>query len=172
LEEQTASSSAQIDFVLTSYLTDFEDFKVVINNAAPATDNVDLYMRFSTDGGSTFKTGTEYSFLTLVASTAGSFASSGSGGAAQFQLVGSNGIGNAANETWSGWVEVINPNAAARTAYTGIGVYFTNAGVTNHVISTTGYSLTVENTDAVRFLMSSGNIASGKFTLLGRRKVT
>jgi hypothetical protein len=172
LEEQTASSSAQIDFVLTSYLTDFEDFKVVINNAAPATDNVDLYMRFSTDGGSTFKTGTEYTFVTFTTTTAAGGVSSGSAGAAQFQLVGANGIGNAANETWSGWVEIINPNATARTAYTGEGVYFTNAGVTNHVLSTSGYSLTVENTDAVRFLMSSGNIASGKFTLHGRRKVT
>ena len=52
LEQHTASSSATLDFT-ASITSAYDDYLIELVNVVPATNTVDLYMRVSTDGGST-----------------------------------------------------------------------------------------------------------------------
>lgn len=172
LEEQTASASSQLDFAFDAYTADFDEFDLVFDNILPTTDAVDGWLRFSTDGGSTFDAGaSDYAWI-----TSGGQLSTGqtTGDAADNQIllnVPTHDISNVSGEGLSGNIRVINPAAAARTRVVGTLFFTTDAGnpAINHV---GGHRLTAQDTTNVRFLFSSGTIASGKITLIGRRKVT
>ena len=162
IETQTASSSATIDFVLPS---GYYKFVIVFTGLAPATDNVGFWMRTSTDGGSTFDSGAgAYSWAHSIAQAA---SVSYAGSNADTELVIKDGsLGNATNETSSGSVSVLNPSAATYTHVT----YEASTMITDGTIrqlAGAGFRASAADVDAIRFLMSSGNIASGTFKLYG-----
>lgn len=170
LEVQTAAASASLDFVLTSYLTDFEDFMFVLDHLVPATDAVDLWMRFSTNGGVSYDAGASaYAYTGLGETSA--LITGVSAGDTKIVLTGAP-AGNAAGEFVSG--EVLLRQPALTTDRTSIRYHIDGQNSTPHptVFSGSGHRLANQDTDAARFLMSSGNISTGKITLLGRRKVT
>lgn len=172
LTEQIAAASATLDFVLTPYLTDFEDFEFIISNLVPTTDNQDLWMRFSTDGGGSFDAAVgNYSYITQNCNTAtASFASSASD--TKVVLNGADGLGNAAGEKYNARIMIYAPAQVKRTQYDIRGSMSTQAaGIINSLYGA-GQRLAEQDTDAVRFLMSAGTLASGKIVLMGRRKVT
>lgn len=158
-----ASSSTTIDF--TSLLsTDFDDYILRGSYVLPATDGVDAYLRFSTNNGSSFLAGTEYSyqFVDLIGSTATG------AGVAQIKL-NRTGIGNADGEGIDFEVRFSKPAGGQaqksgrftnnwRNASTGL-----EGGNGNWIVGT------ASAINAVRFLFSSGNIAQGRFNLFGVR---
>jgi hypothetical protein len=160
LERQSASASATIDFALDGY-AECRSFKIVADHALPATDGVNMHVRFSTDGGATFKAGAaEYGYHLLSVSAVGS----ANAAAAQIQLNGTTTIGNAAGEGVSGEISIINPSQAQETR---IQIEIMMKGITSVMMGWQGWghANTAEDTTDIRFLMSSGNIASGDFDL-------
>ena len=162
-----ASNSATIDF--TGLSSTYDEYMVTIIAAKPSTDNVALYMRTSTDGGVNYDAGsTDYSSV-YVTYTIGSDTAGGAATVAQIQMGAS--IGNVAGgeQGYYGSVDVFKPSAAAYTHIMYRGTYRAN---TNDHWMTIGSAMrnAGANVDAIRFLMSSGNIASGTFNLYGRRK--
>lgn len=60
VESQTASNSAEL--VLSSCISSaYNNYLISIERLVPQTDNVDLHMRFSTNGGSTYDSDSNYS---------------------------------------------------------------------------------------------------------------
>lgn len=172
LEEQTASNSASLDFVLTSYLTDYEDFEFIVHQLLPASDGVDLYQRTSTNGGSSYDAGaSDYAWMTSQHTANDASTTNAGNGDNEIKINAVAVIGNVAGEGFSGRMTSFFPGAAAEYRSFWWGLHKTTAGVYVRV-NGSGARLTAADVDAIRFLFSSGNIASGKITLLGRRKAS
>lgn len=170
LEQQTASSSATIDFALDSY-TEYRHFLVVMEHVIPATDTQDLWALFSTDGGSTFANSAgNYSYAGLGETTA-AFITNVSASAAQIELNGSaDQLGNQANEYYNARVWITLPNSTAQRPTIRCEAEYSSAVTARlTVFTSTGNRLNAEDITDIRFRMASGNITSGTFTLYGLR---
>jgi len=157
ISSTVASSSATVSF--TGLSSSYRDFLVVLSNVVPATDNVDFYMRTSTNNGSSYDSGAanyRYAYYGTITSATTDTA---------IRLNGNTGNGTA--EGVAGWVRIHNPQSAAGKCQV---TYHTSTYVyTDSLYSITGaaYRDTAADVDAIQFYFSSGNIASGTITLYG-----
>lgn len=163
LNSGTVSAAATLDIALTSYTQ--SKFRLVLENFLPATDNVSMLLRFSTDGGSNFDAGaSDYGSIRYIRTTADT---DGSVGEATSAIIPANAIGNVSTEGVSGVFDFLNLTSATRyssVVYSCVSV--TNGGAIQ--FSTGGGARgTAQNTDALRVLFSSGNITSGTWVLYG-----
>lgn len=172
LASQTASASATIDFVLTKWLTLYDRFEIDFEDVAPATDNVEFELRTSSDAGSSYDNS-----LGNYASRSTRFYTSTTDNPAintsTIELVandGSRGLGNVAGETCSGTVRLYSPRIAQRFKVSWEAIYCSASSSELHAMQGWGMRLASTDVDAVRFVCSSGNIASGNFRLYGIRK--
>lgn len=159
----SASSSASIDF--TDLSSTYSSYIIVIANLIPATDATNLYIRTSTNNGSSYDAGaSDYRYAVGFVSEAAAASQTGSTGAAQIDGFGQ--IGNAANEYCTGVVQLFKPSAAVQCKLSWYGQKVNAAGSLNTVTGA-GQRNTAADVDAIRFIMSSGNITSGDFYLYG-----
>lgn len=170
ISTQTASASATIDF--TTGLDDtYDHYLIVLDSVKPATDDVGLWLRIGTGGGPTWQTtGYRYSGHDLVAATAQLFGSTSDAKILMNETPGGGvGVGNAAGKSWMGVVRFSNPEVADFFQVTYDGQYKRSDGHCGRIIGGGCYD-TASAITGIRFMMSSGNIASGRFTLYGHRK--
>ena len=153
---------AAIDGTYDQYLIEFIDL-------VPATDAAELYMRTSTDGGSNFDSGAsdyKYSLYenSSSSSTATLFSSSGAA-----QIFVHENLGSAAGESSNGTIKVFNPSGTNNTCFRIDTAGNRDNGDANGF---TGIAKrdSAADVDALRLLMSTGNIASGEFYLYGAKK--
>lgn len=167
LEEKSASASATLDF--TNYIdAQYQSYFFVILDIVPATDGAVFYIRTSTDGGSTFDSGAsdyQYSYVVMLA---GSSVGQGSSTAAT-QIITSGAIGSLSGEGLAGTVELFNPSNTVQHKHVSFCITQRNSAGILRFIDGTGTRSAAADVDAVRFFMNSGNIASGKIILYGRR---
>jgi hypothetical protein len=183
ISRATASASATIDF--TGIGSTYDEYRVEFFEVIPATDDAWLLLRTSTDGGSTYASSADDYFWSNVYS--------------YMQPIGSGATQNAVDEDTSATailVAGIVIDAALRlstdSGYIGATghVMFSRPSTSTpfiaHVRSwwrsyhaSYPYSTSADifgsraasaDVDAIRFLMDSGNITSGTFVLLGRKK--
>jgi hypothetical protein len=168
LSVQSASNSATIDFVLTSYLSQFRALQVVVTDMVPGTDNTEFEMRTSTNGGSPYDaTPGDYHWGYTVAQASGASADAGSTGNSFISLGSS--IGNTSGRSWNGEVTIYNPTGSSVNKVVKVdSIYTTSAGTVRRLVGG-GARVVTADIDAIRFLMSSGNIASDTFALYGIR---
>lgn len=162
LSTATASSSATVDFTLP---TGYAAFIVIFDHVAPATDAVSFYFRTSTDGGSTYDAGgSDYGWcLWSFTDAAGSGAAAGTG---DNNITLGTSLGNSTNEYASGRLTIYRPSAAQHAYVDWQMSYMFSTGVFLGVTGS-GRRIAAADVDAIRFLMSSGNVASGEFRLYG-----
>ena len=174
LTSGTVSSAATLDIVLTGY-TGFRGLKFLLTGFLPVTDDVDLWMRFSTDGGSTYDT-TSYSYAaTFTSDSAGTstFASTGGAGSAQIAVARSPTVGQsisnvAAEGGASCDIDLFNQTNTSRHPAVIFASEWFGATTTSHFISNGGGRRQVaQDVDAVRFLFESGNISAGAYAVYG-----
>ena len=169
------SDDATVDF--TGFNASlYDSYEFVFLNVGPKTDTAELFMRTSTDGGSSYESGTNaYKQSVIYRSTNDSSARVSNANTTEFQLTaaplgtGSDPAtpGQADNIGVSGVINVLGPHiTTARTRITQ-NIFYTRGSV---VTTQTGGGETFGNTpvDAVRFFMSSGNIGYGTITMYGR----
>lgn len=160
----SASGSATIDIDLTNYYTVYDEIKITFWDIRPSTDNVSLWMRVSTNG-STYDAGaTDYKYqLTYSAgAAAGGIQSTG---AAQILLA--NNVDN--TSTNMNQLEVVLRKPAQTTLKPSYPIRFDYIGDSGTVFVQTmniGLRDGAQDTQAVRFLTSSGNI-SGSYSVTG-----
>lgn len=159
---QTASASATINF--TSLSSSCIQYKYVLSQVRPATDNVNLWIRTSSDGGSSYDAGaTHYEYGGWENAATTSLTAYGSTGASAI-ILGNVGIGNggSGSETFSGEVVLINP-ADTTSFVKAIQANYSYLGVSSdsHYGAISGMRSSNSAVNAIRFMMSSGNIASG-----------
>jgi hypothetical protein len=165
LNSGTVSSAATLDIVLTSY-TSYRGLVVLLSNFLPATDGVQFYLRFSTDGGSTYDA-SGYNYVILRSTDISAIASTGSGSASQI-MVGTE-TGNQATEGLDARVEILSQTTTTRWGRVMFSAYQITEDATpaGRFVTGGGSREVAQDTDAIRFLFSSGNIASGSWAIYG-----
>jgi hypothetical protein len=168
LEQHTASSSASLDFT-TAISSLYDEYLVEGLNLVPATNGVGPKLRVSTDGGSSYDSGSNYQWSTFryvnVASAVG-----GSTSDTSIDLALNDG-GSVSNTASNGGVSftfrLINPLSGSMFTKVIAG----NGNIINVVNGMFGgdYKSTTA-VDAFQVFMSSGNITSGTVRVYGLEK--
>lgn len=163
LSTQVASSSATIDF--TQISSNYTVYYLKIRKILPATDNTELNIRFSTDGGSTFLSTATYQ-LNTQAFDSGNTNQSDRAIAADHTCV-CNHLSNVSTEPAYADIVfydlndgVLCPRWMSRSIHT-------NAIPRAEVCYSTGSNSGTTAVNAIRVYFSSGNIASGTFYFYG-----
>jgi hypothetical protein len=173
VEQHAASSSATLDFTQVSSTYDQYVFEMV--DVIPATAGVDQYMRFSTDGGATYDSTSKYASTIWAYNGGGGTAATGStiaSPAGQFAMRQSAEVGNGATYGISGRVSLYAPaSTATYKRFIGDYGYMTNS-TDQAMVRSGGVYMNTAAVNAVRFLMSSGNITSGTIRMYGVSKAT
>ena len=158
----TASTTAVVDFTLPS---GYNSFELKCINVVPSTDSVGMWLRVSTDGGATFAAGaSDYSFQRYLQNSTTPFYLVQTD--SKLFLQGSS-ISNMVGRYHNSTFKIYNPSNT--NSYKNIsGESFTYRDDTIYTISImNGVYLSNTAVNAIRILMSSGNIASGTFELWG-----
>jgi len=167
IASQDASSSSSIDFTSSHFdNSTYNTYLFMFEGLRPTTDAVYLYIRTSTDGGSTFDT-SGYSYNAATVNEAGAFSGNGSGSASQINPINSN-FGTATNEVGSGHVFLYNPG---NTLYTSLTVLSSHNNATSNNFANYAHGMreSAADVDGLRFYFSSGSISVGKFTMYGMK---
>jgi len=165
ISSATASSSSSIDF--TDLSNTYIAYKVYITDYIPVTDGTNLYMRTSADNGSSYAAGaSDYAWVMKSAIMNTGASTGATGDDADSEISFQNSSGTDTNEKADFIVDIINPSSSQYTTAM-ITMYIENLAGDIYYQNGSGVRLAASSTDAIRFLSSSGNIASGTFTLYG-----
>lgn len=162
----SASASSSIDFTLTA---GYDEYEIHMLDVISGTNNVAAYLRTSTDGGSTFDSGaSDYNYQTMT----GFFTSVGaqsSVGSSFIALQSTYNLANISTSSFNCFIKIINPSEAR---YTSVVFTFGQYGASSGQSTGSGFGqrLSASSVDAVRIILSSGNIASGLFALYGVKR--
>ncbi len=171
LEVQDVSSAiAAVDMTAFNN-SNYSTYILDIENLVPATDSVAIFMRTSTNGGTSFDSSANYGHHTDAFDEAGNNLSDAGSSAAQITCTGSVAMGNAAGETFCAQVIMHEPGNSSRfTSITWAGSYSRSTG---SVIRMHGSAMrrVAESVDALRIYAASGNISSGRFLLRGVKQL-
>ena len=170
LEQHTASSSATLDFT-TAITSTYDEYMIEMLNLVPATNAVDLRLEVSTDGGSTWDTTSgHYSWEALRSNTSGAVSSGSTSDIAI--CLSANTLDHVQNDANNGGVHgsfrLIAPGSAIyKYLFGNVSLYYGSSWVTAFI---GGRYLQTAAVNALRFLFSSGNIASGTIRVYGIAK--
>lgn len=163
ISSQTASSSASIDF--TTISSTYGAFACFFDYIVPATDGVQLLIRISES--SSFVSGANtYGYASHQTNSSNSFATVSNNAATSVALSRAI-IGNAAGEFVSGVLYMINPTAAGTKTNFHFDTYMLSTAGNPERSQGGGHRTSAAASDGLQFFFSSGNIASGTFTLYG-----
>ena len=161
LASGTISAAATLDLVLSSYATAYSGF-LILTDLLPVNNGDALWLRFSTDGGSSYDAGaSDYAYASSWFGS-GSTGFDQSAGAAQLLLNGNS--SNTVSMTSRTLLYDVEQVTNQRALYDSQGK--NSSALVAHNIGG-GVNLNGQDTDAVRFLYSTGNISSGRYSLYG-----
>jgi hypothetical protein len=164
LDEGTISGVNNLDISLTSY-TNYKHIRVVISGIRPVTNNAELRMRTSSNGGSSFDTGGfDYVYSNNIiysnnASTYGTVVTS------YWRVEG--GISNTSPNSMDIDITFYDWQQSTVMKYAGS---FVKATASSFAISTGhigGYRVAAQVNNALRFYLSSGNFSTARYTVYG-----
>lgn len=167
---QAASNSTVIDFTgLDS--GEFTDFKFELKNIIPASTANSLYMRFSTNGGSSYASGaSDYNYEGKYVDSTGAESQFSSSGTTQIAIMVPTLLGNGTGQSYSGTVRLTDPlNTSVYKSVIVSAEAYTSTPRGVRLVSGGRYIASASAVNAVRFFLSSGNITSGKFECWGVR---
>jgi len=162
----TASSSATIDF--TGLSSTYIAYKVILTGVLPATSATVLWFRTSTDNGSTYYAAAgDYSWTntTHVPGSAVVTLASASDTEIELNNTTDTQLNTTGNEL-SMELTLFSPSTTDQTKCNWYGHGFNTSGIGFSIIGA-GVTRYQTDIDAIRFMFSSGNIATGIFKLYG-----
>lgn len=162
IETKQAANSATIDFV--TGFSDYTHYWVVASKVVPATDNVALVARTSSDGATFDSGGSDYSIVRGQQDTTP--ASTDAGAAATDGMTIASALGNASGETLDMEFRFSSTTSSLNKIFWFQGAMVNSSGA---LLEVHGAGRRVSNNPlaGVRFYMSSGNISSGRFDFYG-----
>lgn len=172
IQRSTASASTSMDFVTGIDDAEMDRFEIDIDNYIPATDATALWLRVSTDFGSTWKSGvSDYIYAGFYNDSAGGAATTvNSTGAAQIVISYGSLCGNSTGEQYSGTIKFFNPaNTSIYKVFKVAGGGY-NSTPRSADVNVSGNYIATTAINGVRLLSSSGNMTSGTVTLRGYRE--
>lgn len=167
LEQHTASASASLNFTAAISST-YDEYMIEFLNLIPATNAINFYMRMSTDGGATYDSGANYSYVAFGLNRFGSAPTGVDSGGTQIQL-NKSAIDNTSTAGISGSIRLFNPGSTSvHKNITGQLNGLTGGAL--EIESVTGWYRSTTAVNAFQFLTSSGNITSGTIRVYGVAK--
>ena len=166
ISSATASASATIEFTSGDAWADYRTIVFYVDSLVNATDAQDLWVRLSTDGGSTWENSSnDYEGGMVGVDHQSNETNLGLYGKTALHLTASV---QDFTRGWCGEFMIINPQVTAsdRTC-TWRGFYRTNATGYMGMTHGAGSDRNAHNVDGVQFLSSSGNLTSGTIFLYG-----
>jgi hypothetical protein len=169
----SVAAAATLDIVLTNYYALYKTLVLVLTNFNPATDDVELWLRTSTDGGSTFAAAAGNYDRAYVGTAAGAATTNSSTSTTEIVVAGggagSRAVGNAAAEAAN---SVVYMSDLDETTFNK--KFFGFCGFTDPVPNISvgqfcGSRLATADVDAIRVMFESGNIDTGDWVLYGVR---
>ena len=169
IEKKTAASSATLDFT-TGISSAYSEYVLVLKNIRPATNGVHMYIRVTTDGGSSFKSG-----VADYVNVARSYLSDGSSAAHSgtsdaIKPLGNTAAYNSAATGVSGEIkcfDLYNTSKRFRAVWS---VGFQNTGAEEVFAEGSGrYDTSGTAINGLRLMFSSGNVEEGIAALYGIR---
>lgn len=159
----TASTTATIDFTLSS---SYKSFEIRCISVVPSTDNVGMWIRISTDGGSTFLSGaSDYAYQRSILSGT-TYTGTLTATDSKIAVVDS-GIGTGTGRYCNTTISVFEPSISSMYKNIAAKQYIYRSDGAYNIREINGVYLSNTAVNAIRILMSSGNIASGTFELWG-----
>lgn len=155
LDTQTASGDSAIEF--TGFATGYSSYLFVADHLTVSSDNADVLLRTSSDGGSNYDSGsTDYARVNMRFEATGSVYGIGNSQPYMIASTG-DGIGNAANEFASFSLQMFGASDAVYTSFISQALQVDG----NSLISigqSGGYRKDAAVVDGVQFLMNAGNL--------------
>lgn len=165
LNSGTVSNAAQLDIILSAY-TGYSSFEIRFFNLLPVSNVVSLYMQVSNNGGSSFVTTQDYrSYGTVLNSGSTSVSAVVDSPTAGAFYIG-RAIGNSAFKQALGSI-VFSPRSDGFSHMSRLSNE--SSGGTDGLQQFCNGSHTTVNVNAVRLLMSAGNISTMSWSLYGSR---
>lgn len=169
LASKTASGSATLDFTEFNDAV-YRDYEFEIEELKPATDGVTMTVRFSSNGGSSYDSGASDYAIAGIGASNGTPISEGNTANGTIRLSAANAVGNAVGEFGvTGRLRLKFAGDATKQTRARFEGSFENTAGETVVWSSTGRRLVAQDTDAVRFSASSGNM-SGVVRMYGIRE--
>lgn len=170
LATRTASASATLDFTEFNNAV-YRRYEFELENLLPATDDVALLFRTSTNGGSSYDSaGGDYQW-SVNGMNGAVAASSGSGSAGSVVLTGNTAgarPGNAAGEYGvTGIVQMFNAGSTASPTDVQGRISFMNTSTAYSHYSVAGVRVAAADVDACRFQFNGANATSGTIRMFG-----
>lgn len=167
IQTQTVSGVASVNF--TGLSSTYSVYILEMSNVVPATDATDLYVRTSTNNGSSYDSGASDYAWTRTGNTDASATAGAGGDVADAQMLIAVGMDNAATASLGGTIKLFEFSSSARHKHITAQVAYTRDASTIATFITGGKRLTATACDAFQIITSSGNI-SGTFSLYGVSK--
>jgi hypothetical protein len=170
LDTRTASGSATLEFDAFINST-YSVYLFLIESIAPVNDVVNLWMRVSIDGGSSYEAGaSDYRYASngRVDLSAGAGLGDSSVAAAQIPINDSSRkLGNAAGEKISATLYLYAPSVGNEVLFKHESTYVESSHGQVTLQSAPRYFGSNSAVNGIQFLMSAGNIASGTIKMYG-----
>jgi hypothetical protein len=169
VEAHTASSSASLPFT-TGITSTYDEYSIEILNLVPATNGDNLLIQVSTNGGSTYDTGSNY-FWDGGSWRAAALFAPGGGVDTSIDVTNANGLGVSSTAAAGGAcfsLRMINPlSGTMSTQVFGKGFVPFSGSSTRVMVEIGGQYTPTTAVNAFRVVFSTGNIASGTVRLYG-----
>lgn len=168
LQTLTASASSSLDFT-TFISSNYDDYMIRGVNVAPATNAAHLYLEVGTGAGPTYDTGNNYEW-SRMGYHAGGAANNDQGATGLARIC--NSMSNNAGYGFASFTAMVTglQSTTQRKTFHGTSVFVNSTPL--HIVSTWDIQWVTTGTaaTALRFIMSSGNIASGTIRIYGMAK--
>jgi hypothetical protein len=162
VESQTASSSASLNFT-TCFTSTYNTYMVVVKGMHPSTDLAKLYIKLSSDGGSTWISGASYA-THLRRWNSGGQVYDGSSSTSQWNL-NTQQSSTSTNQGYSGVFYIFNPLSTTQgKGLIGHGTGFTTS---NEGFDVAGAYNSTTAINAFQVIADSGNLLDGTVTCQG-----
>lgn len=146
--------------------TKYDAYMFVLANVVPASNGTSLYMRTSTNGGSSYDSGaSDYSHSASAYHSSPGADDWGDNSDSEIMLA--DAVLNAGTyDGVSGQVLLVGAHLAQATQINALVAFKTTTGYLSSA-AVAGYRNSAADVDAVRFLFSTGNISTGTITMYG-----
>jgi hypothetical protein len=154
---------------LTSITTKNDEYLLELINTTPATDNTDLTLQFSADGGATWLAGSNYSWALSYIGVPSDAGQQATAATASIRIAG--GMSNVVAQAGGNiWIRIFAPLGTTQNKRITFDTSHSIPAGGYYRLSGTGVLLSTAAVNAVRVLFSSGNIASGIGRMYGFAK--
>ena len=172
LASASPSAAASVD-ILSAIVAGYKSFLLAFDNLVPATDDVELWLRTSTNN-STFDSGAgNYEYALGTVNTVGSGAAVNSSSATRILMSDTGAtrtVGSAPGEGISGRVWISDPLDTAMETRVQFETFYISAGAISYAARGMGVRESAADVDAVQLLFERGNMESGEVRLYGLKE--